>query len=141
MLTIEFNPPQVVPCPCCGKSSTHLVRYVRRAGDAHAVYLARFSTGHVADGIIGLVSLGAWGGKSSRPEDRVAVAFRLWQDEGKPQVRILDVADTPWKSSPYFGRPLSREEALSHPLCSEVFHITDHITLQDAPVQEYLRAA
>lgn len=141
MLTIEFNPPQVVPCPCCGQSSTHLVRYVRRNGDAHAAYLARFSTGHVAEGIVGLISLGEWGGKDSRPENRVAIAFRLWVADGQPQVRILDVAETPWKASAYFGRPLTRQEALSHPSLPEVFHITDHMTLQDEVVQEYLRAA
>jgi hypothetical protein len=36
------------------------------------------------------------------------------------------------------GRVLSREEALAHPRIKEVFHITDHIFAEDAPVKKYL---
>ncbi|WP_441999132.1 hypothetical protein [Microvirga sp. 2TAF3] len=65
---IEFEEPQVETCPCCGTTTTRLVRYVTRDGDAFAVYLAAFTsgTGHdpsktVPDYVSVLVGLGRWG--------------------------------------------------------------------------------
>jgi hypothetical protein len=36
------------------------------------------------------------------------------------------------------GRLLNRDEALAHPWCKEVFHITDHITQEDPEAIAFL---
>lgn len=141
MLAIEFDAPKTFPCPCCGHTTTKLVRYVRNEEGACAAYLARFSQGHPELGIIGIASLGEWGGDDSSPANRVAFGFRLWATDGQPNVQIVDTDETPWAGEEFFGQQLSRAEAMVHPLLQEVFHLTDHIVAEDEPVRTQLQGS
>jgi hypothetical protein len=141
MLTIEFEPPESLACECCGHATTKLVRFVRNEDGAYAVYLAQFAQAHPQRDVIGIISLGSWGGEDARPADRVAFGFHMWEEDGQLQTRIVDVAETPWHSADFFGVPLRRAEALMHPLLPEVFHLSDHIAADDQPIRAYLRGS
>jgi hypothetical protein len=53
-------------------------------------------------------------------------------------VEVLDAAQSPWFEAKIIGRTLNRAEALKHPLLPEVFHITDHMVVEDKPLKAYL---
>jgi hypothetical protein len=138
MLTFELEPPnESAPCKCCGGKTTSLTRFVRKDGDAYAVYYARFSDNHPNRPVVATVSLGEWGG-DSKPEQRVAFALEIRSTDEQYSVGVLDADQSPWHESEFLGRTLNREEALAHPLINVVFHITDHMVVEDLPLKRYL---
>jgi hypothetical protein len=138
MLEIELTEPQFHLCDCCGGTTTTLVRFVHKDGAAHAVYYASFAEAHPDCGVSAVVSIGAWG-DDAQPADRAAFAVRLWDDSSNFNVSVMDVADSPWPDKPFLGTPLTRAEALEHPLLPEVFHITDHMFMEDEPLISFFR--
>ena len=140
MLTFEFVAPKLSRCECCGGEHSTLIRYVYEDGDAYAVYYARFSEAHREHPVYALVSLGDWS-EASGPWDRVAFAIELWTDEDAYRVSVVDAAKSPWRHVTTLGRILDREEALAHDRLQEVFHISDHMTAEDAPLRAYLESA
>ena len=140
MLTFEFQAPTESRCECCGGVSTTLVRYVYDDGDAYAVYYARYSQSHREHPVYALVSLGEWG-EESGPWDRVAFALEVWSDPDAYRVTVVDAAQSPWQHATSLGRILDREEALGHERLPEVFHITDHMTIDDQTLRSYLEGA
>jgi hypothetical protein len=140
VIEIELTEPTLHQCDCCGKTTTTLVRFVRKDGDAHAVYYASFAEGHSERGASAVVSIGPWG-EGADPADRAAFALRLWDDQGNFNVTVIDNSDSPWAGKPFLGAPLSREEAMRHPLLPEVFHITDHMFLDDKPLIGFFELA
>lgn len=140
MLSFEFEPPnESGTCPCCGGRTTALTRYVFKDGDAYAIYYVRFSNNHPEHSAVATISLGEWG-EGSTPEQRVAFAFELRTTNKEYQVGIIDSAQSPWCEAKTIGRTLDRTEALKHPLLPEVFHITDHMVVEDKELNEYLNA-
>lgn len=140
MLTFEFEPPkQAEPCVCCGGRTTALTRFVYRDGDAYAIYYAQFSVDHPKRVVVATVSLGEWG-EDSTPEQRVAFAFEIRANKNEYQVGLIDAKGSPWRESILIGRTLNRSEALTHPLINELFHITDHIVIEDASIHQYLNS-
>ncbi len=140
MLTIEFEPPsESPPCECCGGRTTRLTRFVHRDGDAYAIYYALFADNHPDRTVSATVSIGEWC-DGSTPDQRIAFALELRATDAQYQVGIVDVERSPWRSATFIGRTLSRAEALAHPRLSEVFHITDHIVIEDEPIHNYLNA-
>ena len=137
MIAIEFELPSVSRCECCGSETVRLTRFVSKDGDAHAVYYLQFTAGHDSLHIAGLISLGEWGDGAS-PDDRLAFPFRLWASTDAYNVGLMDASESPWADVTYLGRLLNRAEALSHPWCPEVFHITDHITREDKEAVAFL---
>ena len=137
MIEIEFEEPDVSRCECCGKDTIRLTRFVLKDGNAHAVYYLQYTIGHDSEYISGLIGLGEWG-EAALPSERVAFPFRLWATLGSNNVGFIERVDSPWAESTYLGPLLSREEALAHPWCKEVFHITDHITLEDQEAIAFL---
>ncbi|CAD7374652.1 hypothetical protein [Xanthomonas arboricola] len=137
MIAIEFEPPSVSSCECCGKETVRLTRFVTDDGNAHAVYYIQYTPGHEPEHISGLISLGEWG-ESASPADRIAFPFRLWATEGTYNVGLTDAAESPWSKATFLGAVLDRAQALNHPWCKEVFHITDHITSQDPEAIAFL---
>jgi hypothetical protein len=141
MLTFEFEPPSNSgPCECCGGQTTSLTRFVYKDGDAHAVYFARFSDNHAERLVLATVSLGSWG-DGTTPDQRVAFALQIRAACSQYEVAVLDADGSPWRDVALIGRTLSRAEALAHPWLPEVFHITDHMVVDDAPLKAYLDAA
>ena len=139
MIEIEFEEPSVSTCDCCGKSTVRLTRFVLKDGNAYAVYYLQYTPGHDPDYMSGLIGLGDWG-ESASPADRLAFPFRLWASKDSYSVGLIEAAESPWVESTFLGRLLNRDEALSHPWCKEVFHITDHAFVEDAPLRAYLEA-
>jgi hypothetical protein len=137
MIEIEFEPPSVSTCECCGKDTVRLTRFVTRNGDAYAVYYLQYTAGHDPDHMTGLIGLGEWG-ESGTPADRLAFPFRLWATEDSYNVGLTDAVESPWSDSSFLGRLLDRNEALAHPWCKEVFHLTDHITRDDPEAAAFL---
>jgi hypothetical protein len=138
VLTIEFpDPIQGEPCPCCGGRTTRLTRFVCSDGNAHAVYYAMFADNHPERMVSLAVSLGEWG-EDSTPAERLAFPLRLRAAASEYQVGLIDAADSPWRDVKFLGRMLDRDEALTHPWKDEVFHLTDHIVMEDRAVKEYL---
>ena len=141
MLRFEFEPPsESSPCACCGGQTTSLTRFVHKDGGAHAIYYAQFSNNHPQRSVLATVSLGPWG-EGSTPEQRVAFALELRASESQYEVAVIDADRSPWREAKVIGRTLNRSEALKHPLLPEVFHITDHMVLEDEPLKSYLNAA
>ena len=136
MIEIEFEDPTFDYCECCGKETIRLTRFVYQDGDAFAVYYAKFTKGHDKNVLYGLIGLGEWG-EGAEPSDRLAFPFRIWTNESHFQVGLVDKSESPWEDATYLGRILDREEALQHPWLRDVFHITDHIVVEDEPVVEY----
>jgi hypothetical protein len=132
---IEFNEPKQSLCECCGQTSTHLVRYVSRDGQAFAVYFADFSTGH--DYVNVLASFGDWVSDEGA-EHRTAFALAIWVRDGGYQVGCIDAGESGYESNGVMGRILDRAEALEHPLKQEAFDLSDHIVECDRPVIEFL---
>jgi len=138
MLSFELNPPgESEPCSCCGGKTTSLTRFVYKDGDAHAIYYARFSDNHPERSVLATVSLGEWG-EGANPEQRVAFALQLRSAPSQFEVEVLDSAQSPWREAKVIGHTLDRAEALKHPLLPEVFHITDHMVVEDKPLKAYL---
>ena len=134
MLIIEFSDPDISqPCECCGGRTVALTRFVTEDGDAYAIYYIRYSMDHLERPASATVSIGNWGEDAS-PDQRNAFALKL-RGNG---VCVTDSEDSPWKDVALIGRTLDREEALAHPRIKDVFHITDHIYLEDEEFQALL---
>jgi hypothetical protein len=137
-LRIEFEKPvQDDPCSCCGGRTTRLTRFVYLDDHAHAVYYGSFSDMHPDQGVNVAISLGNWG-EGSEPKDRVAFALQIRSTESEFQVGVVDAKYSPWQDADILGRMLDRSEALKHPWLQEVFHLTDHIVMEDNEVRRHL---
>jgi hypothetical protein len=117
-----------------------LTRFVYQDGDAFAVYYAKFTRGHSKPVVYGLIGLGAWG-EGTEPTDRLAFPFRIWTNDKHYQVGLVNREESPWSDATYLGRILDREEALTHPWVKDVFHLTDHMVVDDAPITAYFEQA
>lgn len=137
MIRIEFEPPKELLCDCCGGTTVSLTRFVFNDDGPYAVYYARFGRKHPNRTVDALVSLGEWG-EESGPWDRVAFPLRIWVESDKFGVTCAPAAESPWPDAKVTGRMLDREEALAHERIKEVFHITDHIVVEDPLIREYL---
>lgn len=141
MLTIDFEPPKTgEPCACCGGHTTSLVRFVHSDGEAFAVYFARFSDNHPEKSVSVLVSLGPWW-DDDRASERRSFFVRIWVQGEKFEVGVADASESPWGQMEPMGQTLDRAEALTHPWIKDVFHITDHIVVEDRPIIDYLAPA
>lgn len=138
MIEIELTEPNKSICECCGGTSTSLTRFVYKDGDAFAIYYASFSDNHPEGAVVGVISIGGWGGDDI-PPNRVAFPFRLWEGEENFNVGLTNADESPWKGIELLGKMLDREEALSHPWVDDVFHITDHITEDDTEVINFFK--
>ena len=117
-----------------------MTRFVHQDGDAHAIYYARFGEQHEPRVVEAVVSVGEWG-EGAGPWDRVAFPLRLRVAETEYQVTLVDAAESPWHGVELLGRMLNREEALTHERLAEVFHVTDHMVVDDQPIRDHLDGA
>jgi hypothetical protein len=137
MLTFEFAKPDRTRCECCGGVTVSLTRFVYEDGDAYAIYYAPFGEQHEPRVVEAVVGVGEWG-EGAGPWDRIAFPLRLRAAESEYQVTIVDAAESPWQGVGLLGRMLDREEALAHERLAEVFHVTDHMVVDDQPIRDHL---
>ena len=136
MIAIEFEEPQIKLCECCGQEVVTLTRFVHQDDNAFAIYHIKFTRGHSPKVAYGLIGLGEWG-DDAQPKDRIAFPFRIWTNEINYQVGLVDAEESPWSQVTYLGQILNRDEGLKHEWIKDVFHITDHIVLDDKIVIAY----
>jgi hypothetical protein len=86
-----------------------------------------------------LISIGEWG-EDSDPNQRKAFALNLRAADDQYEVMVTDASDCPWEKARVLGRVLDRAEALRDACLKEVFHITDHVVIEDEPLKMYLDA-
>ncbi|MBK1890328.1 hypothetical protein Undi14_09765 [Undibacterium sp. 14-3-2] len=137
MLKIEFEEPTESRCECCGNTTIRLTRYVYKDNNAFAVYYASFTKGHPEKRLSGIIGLGEWGDDSLASEHRVAFPFQIWLKEDNFQVGLIDKEKSPWSHVTFLGKILDRESALSHKWISDVFHITDHMVVDDKEIADF----
>ena len=138
MLRFEFEPPSTSGrCEHCGAQTTSLTRFIYDDEGVAGVYYARFSDNHPDRIVSALVSLGDWA-EGSTPVDRTAFALELRSMDDHYSVMVVDSEQSPWREASIVGRLLDREEALQHDWIKEVFHVTDHMVVEDAPLKAYL---
>lgn len=136
---IEFDDPEHSTCDCCGKKTTRLTRFVRRDGNAFAVYFVMFTDGHEDSAASVMVGIGDWDDDAVPEDARVAFTYRIWLADDSYQLSVIDPDDSPWDTE-YLGRRLPRDEALHHDLLQEVFDLSDHMVRCDQPLIEHLNA-
>ena len=117
-----------------------MTRFVHQDGDAYAIYYVLFSENHPEHYASALISIGEWG-NDAPPTERVSFYVRLRSGLRNFEVSVRDADESPWGNVEVLGRTLDRAEALAHPRIKEVFHITDHIVSEDAPVIAYLESS
>jgi hypothetical protein len=138
VLKIECEPPRVSePCECCGGTTIRLTRFILRDGEAYAVCYAKYSDNHAERIVQVALSIGKWW-EGTTPDDRTAFALTLRSGSEHYEVMVCDSATSPWKDVDILGTMLDRQQALAHALIQEVFHITNHMFEEDAPLKAYL---
>ena len=136
MIKIEFEEPKQEKCECCGNTATRLTRFVYQDGDAFAVCYVLFTDGHEDKVAYSLIGLGEWG-EGGEPEMRTAVAVNIWDNDENWAITVTDKEESPWNHVEFLGNIVNREEALRHPWIKDVYHIVDHIVVEDQPVIEF----
>lgn len=135
---IELSEPAASRCDCCDGLTVRLTRFVCRAGDAFAIYYARYSSNHPDHELAILVSLGEWG-EGSTPAQRVAFYCRVRPLDASYQVMLGDAASSAWSDVELVGEKLSREQALRHPWKATAFELVDEAFLGDPSLRGFLQ--
>lgn len=134
MFEIDQPEPSYSICDCCGNKLTNLTRFVAKDDLPFAIYKATFGLSHPEKGVLLAIGIDSdWNHVDS--DTRVAFACWLTTTDEEFRVSVTDKAESPWSNSRVLGRMLDREEALSHPLIGEVFHLIDHIVEEDAAIK------
>jgi hypothetical protein len=136
-LEVEYDEPLTIECACCGAPETRLTRFVKRHGDAYAVYLVRYTENHEAHQAYAMISMGTWW-VDSVPPDRVAFALRITASADEHQLQVIDANQLAWHKSEILGRKLDRDQALAHSWLSEVYQLFDYMMDHDAPLHAFL---
>jgi len=137
VIEIEFGETHKNGCECCGATQYNRTRFVHRDGDAHAVYYASHTDGHIADGITVALSVGNWW-EDDALEERFAFCLVLWSNDDEFGVTVQDWESHMWPGADLLGQRLNRDQALAHPFIKEAFHITDHIFAEDKALTTFL---
>jgi hypothetical protein len=136
MYEIEFGEPDLGLCECCGAELVTLTRFVSRDGEAFAIYKAALAKGKHESRADIVMGIGDWS-EGATSDSRTAFFCQIWPQEDQYNVTIIDAAQSSWASD-FFGRRLSRDQALQHPLLSALFELTDYIIEADATLASYL---
>jgi hypothetical protein len=138
MLTLELGVThQPTVCSCCGKKSVNLTGFVYSDGNASAVYFAGLAEDHPDRSIQLAVGIGEWG-DGTTAADRVGFTMVLRNAASSYEVMLVDPEQSSWNHVTMAGTLLAREPALKHPRVKEVFHITDHLVIEDPRIRAYL---
>ena len=124
-------------CECCGRRSPSVVGFAYRDNDAYAVYYAGWTEGHESRGVAAIIGIGDWD-ESAAPADRRSFGLRMWDDDEGTKFTVQDPSDSPYGTNTYLGQMLTRSAALTDPELSNIFHVAEHIALDDPRVRATL---
>jgi hypothetical protein len=68
------------------------------------------------------------------------VGKRVLDFDGKPGMMLGGAADCRWPEVEVMGRLMEREEVLADPRKAELFHLADHIWVEDRRFSSYFDA-
>jgi hypothetical protein len=136
VIRIEPEPPvKEEPCARCAGTNRLLHGYVYEDEYAHGIYFIEWCVGnHPTKAAFLTIGLGAFGGETTS-SDRQAFCVE-WRSAG------MTLTDQPSRDRPdLLGAFTPREAALQMPNIDHLWHVTDHIVLDDSrlsAVQDWL---
>ena len=134
---IEYCPSiHAASCPCCGGTTTTLNRLVKRDGLPFAMCRISFAEAHPQNPARAILGIGEFG-EGTRPDQRVAFGLSLKPDG----VMLIDATRQEWAECEILGPQLLREQALKHPLKSELFRLVDQLYAEDKALADFFIAA
>ena len=136
MITIEFEKPQFEKCNCCDAKITRLTRFVYQDNEAFAYYYAKIEDHSDPKVVECLVVLCEWDDNNENIIKKTGFALTIWVKDDNFNVTLINKDECAWKNIPEV-EILDREQSLNHPQKSDVFHITDHIVVDDKEVIAY----
>jgi hypothetical protein len=127
-------------CECCGNKTLTVHGFVYNNNDAHAVYFASWTIGHMEKGVTIAIGLGEWGDGASLSQRR-SVGLECRTTEEQIQFAVIDPEQSPWGCSEFLGRMLHRDAALKDVEIKEFFHIAEHLVHDDPRISEFINEA
>jgi hypothetical protein len=123
-------------CEHCGQPMTRVTGFVRRDGEAYAVFFASCYHHDGHEVWIDAVFSPTW---ADGVDDRYTFGCRVGPVAGQdePAATLVPAAQG-WGDKPLFGRKLSREEGLAHPGLAEFWALVDHVLVHDPVVRTHL---
>ncbi len=138
MFSLELgNEVSNITCHCCGKPFKSVCGFIKRNGDAYAVYFATLQTGH-DDTTVGLtISIGKWWDDTALNE-RHWILLTVRPSRTQFDMTIEEPASSRHANLKPLGIALSRDEALRSDLKEEFFAVADYVVIEDPAVNSYL---
>lgn len=136
-LAIEANPTVTEhACDHCSQPFQRVHGYVYRNGDAHAVYIASCYHHDGHEVFVDAVFSPTW---KDEADDHITFGCRVGPVAGQPDPGAsLTSAATAFSDRPLFGRKLTREDALDHPLLGDFWALVDHVLVHDPVVRNHV---
>jgi hypothetical protein len=100
--------------------------------NARAVYYVRWNEDALEEVEV-VVSVGEWG-EGSGAEERACVAALGRNHQGRLSLMLVDAERCSFSEHSFLGKMCAAEEARGTPLATEVFHIVDHLLVDDPRV-------
>ncbi|MFI6996258.1 hypothetical protein [Nocardia sp. NPDC050175] len=138
MMDLDERQVRQYECTCCGAPVERTWNFVRRHGDAYAVYFANsyHHTGQAHEVWIDVI-LGTWSGEPT--DDHVTFGCRVGPVEGDPNpAATLVQACQDGSGSEIHGILLSREDGLAHARLPEFWSVVDFVLANDPTVNVHL---
>lgn len=126
-LSIDERTMRPKTCDECGRTYDLINGLIYEDGDAHAIYFAACHGHPDHDAWIDVV-LGTWGDDDAR--DHMTFSCEL-RREGATAVDATVAVEG---VSELFGRKLTRDEALAHPLLQSFWTVVDLVAVEDPAV-------
>ncbi len=138
MFSLELgNEVSNITCHCCGKPFKSVCGFIKRNGDAYAVYFATLQTGH-DDTTVGLtISIGKWWDDTALNE-RHWILLTVRPSRTQFDMTIEEPESSRHANFKPLGIALSRDEALRSDLKEEFFAVADYVVIEDPAVNSYL---
>lgn len=133
--TLAFDPERSVElktCASCGRGYTLVKSFILDDEDAHAILFAALHDHGEPEAWIDVI-LGTFGTEDFT--DHLTFGCRVGPVDGQvePAATLVQAA-RPYSDAPLFGRKLSREEAMTHPLLTAFWRVVDFALVSDPDV-------
>ena len=108
--------------------------HVHQNQSPHAVYYVRWNETHLEEATF-VVSVGDWSeGPDEGSRDCVAALARAFK--GELSFMLVDAATTSFAEQKFLGNMRRADSVRETPLAQEVFHILDHVLVEDQRVAQ-----